>query len=152
VPAPLVEAPLFSDEVVFVVAADHELATAASITRRDLRAHPLIVSTQTPDAEQAWFVARVFGKTLPSAAPLRFPLTEAMMDAARAGMGVAVVSEWIAAPYLEHGDLALKRFAGRPLLRSWRMAFRREAEEAARCLAAALEQAAPHAPPSGPPR
>ncbi len=143
VPPPFVEAPLFSDEVVFLVAADHPLAARETLSRRDLCASPLIVSTQTPEAEQRWFVARAFGRSVPRLPPVRFPLTEAMIDAARAGMGIAVMSEWIAEMYLERGDIVMKRLAGRPLLRPWRMAFRREQSEVARCLGGALERAAP---------
>jgi len=113
------------------------------VTRRDLLVHPLIVSSQTPEAEQRWFGARVFGKRSLGIAPIRLPLTEAMIDAARAGMGVAVMSEWIAGPYLDHGDLVVRRLSGRALMRPWRLAFRPELREAARCLGAALERAAP---------
>lgn len=38
---------------------------------------------------------------------MRLPLTEAIVDAARAGMGVAVLSEWTASGYLDDGTLAV---------------------------------------------
>jgi LysR family transcriptional regulator, regulator for metE and metH len=145
VSAPLLEMPLFSDEIVFVVARDHALARRDSIAPRDLEAHPMIISTQTPAAEQRWFAARVFGRRKPKVERIRFPLTEAIVDAARAGMGIAVLSEWIASPYLDAGDLALLRLRGKPLRRPWRMAFRRDAIESANVLATALQHAAPRA-------
>jgi LysR family transcriptional regulator for metE and metH len=76
---------------------------------------------------------------------VRFPLTEAIIDAARAGMGIAVLSEWIASPYLEGGKsgLVAKRLRGKPIARPWRIAFRRDLGDAALRLAAAIE----HAPP-----
>jgi LysR family transcriptional regulator, regulator for metE and metH len=134
---------LFSDEVVFVVASTHPLAARAALSPRDLREHPLIVSTQTPDAEVRWFFSKVFGRAKPKLERLRFPLTEAIVDAARAGMGIAILSEWIASPYLESGDLVVKRLKRGALRRPWRMAFRPEAAEPARRLAAALQHAAP---------
>jgi LysR family transcriptional regulator for metE and metH len=143
VPSSLTSVPLFSDEVVFVVAADHPLAARASITRRDLGAYPLITSSQTPDAERRWFAAHTFGRSLPKIMPLQFPLTEAIIDAARAGMGIAVMSEWIAGPYLDRGDVVMKRLSGRPLLRPWRMAFRPELSATSSALRAALERSAP---------
>ena len=142
---PLLEMPLFADEIVFVVARDHVLARRDSIAPRDLEAHPMIISTQTPTAEQRWFATRVFGRRKPKVERIRFPLTEAIVDAARAGMGIAVLSEWIAGPYLEAGDLVLLRLRGKPLRRPWRMAFRREATESANVLATALQHAAPRA-------
>lgn len=137
---PLRELPLFADEIVFVVAADHPLARKGALTADDLREHPLISSTSTPEPELRWFGAAVFGSR-PPAARLRFPLTEAIVDAARAGMGVAVLSEWIAAPYLD-GSLVAKRLR-KPLRRPWRIAFRPEAADRARQLAAALGGLAP---------
>lgn len=137
------EMPLFSDEIVFVLAPGHPLASRRALSADDLRKHPLITSAQTPAPERAWFVKRVFGARPPRLRGVHFPLTEAIVDAARAGMGVAVLSEWIAMPYVGGPDLVVKRFAGAPLRRPWRMAFRREVEGPARALAAALEPSAP---------
>ena len=141
--APLVEQPLFSDEIVFLVASSHPLAARATLTRHELARHPLIISSQTPKPEQRWFMSGVFGRALPRLEFLRFPLTEAIIDAARAGMGIAVMSEWIASSYLPSSDLVVKRLEGKPLARPWRIAWRREASEGARVLARALEGAAP---------
>lgn len=144
--APLRELPLFSDEIVFVVAPTHPLAERAAIAPADLEHYPVITSSQTPEPERRWFLGRVFGKTRPRLEQLRFPLTEAMLDAARAGLGVAILSEWMALSHLAAGDLAIKRLRGRPLRRPWRIAFRREADAPARQLAAVLARAAPRVP------
>jgi LysR family transcriptional regulator for metE and metH len=136
------EKPLFSDEIVFVVAATHPLAARPFITPRDLRNTTLITSN-TPPAERRWFSTRVFGRSRPKLQYLSFPLTEAIVDAARAGMGVAVLSEWIASVYLGGDDLVVKRIEGEPLRRPWRIAYRPEAAEAATRLARALEGSPP---------
>src|SRR6185295_6324970 len=94
--APLLEQPLFSDEIVFVVAASHPLADRPAIGRDDLRRHRLITSTNTPEPERRWFYRRVFGAQPPRVEHLSLPITEAIIDAARAGLGIAVMSEWIA--------------------------------------------------------
>jgi LysR family transcriptional regulator for metE and metH len=137
------ERPLFSDEIVFVVATSHPLAARSSITLHDLRKHPLITGN-TPAAEQAWFMRRVFGRMRPTLEFLRLPLTEAIVDATRAGLGIAVLSEWIAGAYVASGGLVVKRLASEPLRRPWRIAYRREAAEAARQLTTAIQGAAPH--------
>lgn len=136
--------PLFADEIVFVVAPSHPLADRPTITRDDLRAARLLCG-ESPAAETAWFLARVFGRGRRPQPAERFPLTEALLDVARAGMGVAVLSEWIAAPHLARGGLVVKRLKSGPLRRPWRMAWRREAADAARPLLAALRPAAPGA-------
>jgi LysR family transcriptional regulator for metE and metH len=142
VPKTLIERPLFSDEIVFLVAPNHPLASVKHVDARELCRYPLISSSQTPKREAAWFVSRVFGKTVPRLERLRFPLTEVMVDAARAGLGVAALSEWIAEPYLAAGDLVVKRWR-EPLRRPWRIAYPRAATNAATRLAAALGAAAP---------
>ena len=140
---PLEELPLFADEVVFVVAASHPLAEKTSITGRDLQAYPIISATGTPMAEARWLFSRVFGRARPRLSFVRFPLTEAIMDATRAGMGIAVMSEWIASGYVHESDLVVKRYAKGPLCRPWRIAFRPAMAAVARRLHAALGSAAP---------
>ena len=137
------ELPLFHDEIVFVVAGSHPLATLKALRPDDLRGQTLITSSQTPQAEARWFMGRAFGQKAPRMKSLKFPMTEVMMDAARAGMGVAAMSEWIAMPYLAAGDLVVKRMKGRDLKRPWRMAFGKEREGEARRLAVALGGAVP---------
>ena len=143
----LVERPLFSDEVVFVLSRQHPLAKAHKLSPQLLRDVPLITSN-TPPNEARWFLGSVFGRRPPKLQFLRFPLTEAIIDAARAGMGVAVLSEWMASGYVEVGDLVVKRLTSGPLLRPWRMAYRRDAEATAERLRAALIGAVPHLRPA----
>lgn len=138
------ECPLFDDEIVFVVARSHPLASRKSITRADLRAHPILTSP-TPHAESRWFMNRVFGRTRPALRFERFPLTEAILDVARAGMGIAILSEWIAAPHLGRGDLVAKRLATGPIRRPWRLAWRSEVGPAAARLRDALASTVPSA-------
>ena len=137
------ERPMFSDEVVFVLAPSHPLAAKKALTANDLRSCKLLVSTHTPDAEARWFTRAAFGRKRPKLSYERLPLTEAIMDVARAGLGVAVVSEWIAAPHIRPGELVIRRLAKGPLRRPWRFAYRRELEPAALRLFEALEAAAP---------
>jgi LysR family transcriptional regulator, regulator for metE and metH len=143
VPRSTIEArQIFSDEVVFIVSASHPLAARKALTRTDLRANPLLVG-QVPPAEKHWFMTRVFGRERPRLQFEKLPLTEAIIDVARAGMGIAVLSEWVASPHLVKGDLVAKRLASGPLHRPWRMAWRREVGDAAMRLLSALEATAP---------
>ncbi len=139
---PLEEAALFEDEIVFVVAANHPLAGKPALTRRDLRDHPLITSTNASANESTWFLAEVFGRSVPKLEFLRLPLTDAILDVARAGMGIAVLSEWIASAHLGTELVALRLATG-PTLRPWRIAHRPGFGEAARILGQALAGLAP---------
>ncbi len=136
------ERALFSDEVIFLLSAQHRLAHAKSLTREDLCAERLI-SANTPPPERAWFLRAVFGRRKPKLEFLPLPLTEAIVDAARAGMGIAVLSEWMASGYVGDGTLLVKRLSSGPLRRPWRIAYRRDAAELAQRLQSALAACAP---------
>jgi LysR family transcriptional regulator for metE and metH len=133
----LAERPLFSDELVFVVSSDHALAARKALTPDDLRRHPLLTTTVRPD-EGRWFRRMVFGRQRPALRVERLPLTEAILDSARAGLGVAVLSEWMAGMHLGRGDLVTKRLVQGPLVRRWRFVYRRDVAEAALQLLPAL--------------
>jgi LysR family transcriptional regulator for metE and metH len=135
--ARLAERPLFSDELLFVVSSDHALAPRRALTPDDLRRYPLLTATTRPD-EGRWFRRMVFGRERPDLRVERLPLTEAILDSARAGLGVAVLSEWMAGPHLGRGDLVTKRLVQGPLERRWRFVYRREVADAALQLLPAL--------------
>jgi len=149
VPAALAEMPLIHDEIVFLVSARHPLAARGSISPAELARVPLIISTATPAPETRWFMRQVFGSKPPRVQQHAFPLTEAVVDATRAGMGLAPMSEWVAKDYLAEGDLVAVRLTRKRLQRPWRIAYRPELEGAARKLASVLQSWAPHAAPSG---
>jgi len=137
-------ASLFEDEIVFVVADTHRLAKRRTLTRDDLEEETLVTSP-TPAAESRWFMKQAFGRKKRKLQFERFPLTEAIVDVTRAGLGVAILSEWIAAPHVERGGLVVKRLASGPLRRPWRIAWRREHSAAAERLTAALASSVPSA-------
>jgi LysR family transcriptional regulator for metE and metH len=138
----LVDKPLFADEVVFVMAASHKLAARTALSRADLRGVPLYAS-RAPTRDMTWFNKPL---AAPREAPLDFqvlPLTEAVVDFARAGLGIGVLSEWVAEPHLRCGDLVARRLASGPLRRPWRLVWRKEVQAQALRLWRVLEQAAP---------
>lgn len=133
---------MFADEVVFVMAASHPLAAKATLTRADLSGETLLTS-RLPTRDMAWF-----HKPLAAARekPLSYqvlPLTEAVADFARAGLGLGVLSEWVVEPHLKRGDLVARRLASGPLRRPWRLVWRKEVEASALRLQRVLEKAAP---------
>ncbi|MDB4973655.1 MAG: metR [Myxococcaceae bacterium] len=134
---------LFADEIVFVLSPTHPLSARATLTRTDLRSARLL-SAEAPLAEARWFMHKVFGRKRVRLDMQRLPLTEAILDVARAGMGIGVLSEWMVGAQLDKGDLLLKRLATGPLERPWRLAFRKELRGPARRLGAALQATVPH--------
>jgi LysR family transcriptional regulator for metE and metH len=141
----LVDKPLFSDEIVFLMAASHRLASRASLTRADLEAEPLYTS-RAPTPDMGWFLKPLAGRRGARALDFRtLPLTEAVVDFARAGLGVGVLSEWVAEPHLKRGDVVARRLASGPIRRPWRLVWRKEVQDAALLLWRVLEKASPRA-------
>jgi LysR family transcriptional regulator for metE and metH len=139
----LVDKPLFSDEIVFVMAASHRLASRASLTRTDLHGVPLFTS-RAPTRDMAWFLKPLAGQRGEPALNFQvLPLTEAVVDFARAGLGLGVLSEWVAEPHLKRGDVVARRLASGPIRRPWRLVWRKEVEKAALQLWRVLEKASP---------
>ena len=138
----LVDKPLFADEVVFVMSARHRLASQPTLQRSDLVGETLLTS-RLPTRDMGWFHKPLHVARGPALQYQVLPLTEAVVDFARAGMGIAVLSEWIAEPHLQRGDLVARRLASGPLRRPWRLVWRQEAEAQALRLWQVLSLAAP---------
>jgi len=139
----LVDQPLFSDEIVFVVAASHRLAGRPALSRADLQGAPLYTS-RAPTREMRWFLKPLAGGR--GDPPLDYqvlPLTEAVVDFARAGLGVGVLSEWVAEPHLKRGDVVARRLDSGPIRRPWRLVWRKEVQDLAQRLAQVLQRASP---------
>jgi LysR family transcriptional regulator, regulator for metE and metH len=137
---------LFFDEVVFVMSASHRLASHASLTRADLQDETLYAA-HIPTCDAQWFPKpALVGKRGDRA--LKFqevPLTEAIVDFARAGLGIGVLSEWVAEPHLQRREVVARRLASGPILRPWRLLWRKDVEEAALQLFETLEKSRPRA-------
>jgi LysR family transcriptional regulator for metE and metH len=138
----LAHKPLFADEIVFLLAASHPLAARPSLTRADLAGQALYAS-RAPTGEMTWFTRPLAARGVPTLEFHALPLTEAVVDFARAGLGIGVLSEWVAEPHLRRGDVVARRLATGALRRPWQLVWRREVEEAALQLWQVLQKASP---------
>ena len=74
----------------------------------------------------------------------QIPITEAIVELARAGLGIGILSEWVADAYLSSGrGLVTRRLGGQPLLRRWRLAVAPAHADLAPLLAEAISGARP---------
>ncbi len=116
-------APLFQDELIFVVAPNHPLAKRRHLTAKDFANHTLYTVKPTR-AEAERFVRSVFGRRKPNMHVTFIDLSEAVACFARAGMGIGLLTEWVAKDYLGDGTLIPKRLK-QPLHRQWSLAWQR---------------------------
>jgi LysR family transcriptional regulator for metE and metH len=110
--------PLFEDEQVLLVAADHPLASRPFVRLADFRRERLLTYA---GAEDSHFLTRVLRPA--GVVPARIEvikLTEAAIEMVRAGLGVAVLCRWAVAPFVQRGSLRALRITAEGCFKEWR--------------------------------
>jgi LysR family transcriptional regulator for metE and metH len=122
--------PLFADEMVAIVAPSHALAKRSWLSPRDLAAEHLLLYASAPD--DSFVLRRVLGPA--GLAPSRVSfimLTEAMIEMARAGLGVGVLPRWSAQPALAARTVVPLSITKGGVRRQWTAATLKSADEPA---------------------
>ena len=108
---------LFADELLAVVHESHPIADKAFVTPRQLAAQTLLLYTGRKHAvvEEVLKPAKVApGKII------QVRITEAIIELARAGQGVAVIAGWALDDMINTDDLVAVRISRRGFIRQWR--------------------------------
>jgi LysR family transcriptional regulator, regulator for metE and metH len=109
---------LFADEMVALVSRDHPLAGRRWLSVAELAREPLLLYSSSP--EDSFVLQRVLAPAGHTAAKLSFiMLTEAMIEMARAGLGVAVLPRWSAQPSIAARSLIPLSITRRGIRRYW---------------------------------
>jgi LysR family transcriptional regulator for metE and metH len=117
----IVTVPLFEDELCAVVAPDHPFAARAFVEPRDFADQHLYV--YTADRRDSYTFTRIF--TPAGVEPARVyevPLTEAILELVKAGLGVSVMARWAIAPALRAGEVRTVRITRSGVQRTWQAA------------------------------
>ena len=114
----LVETPLFEDEMVAVLPSGHPLASRPYLNPRELLGETVFTYELPPDHEKK-LLRELFGTQAHAARFRRVPLTEAMIELVRSGHGVSFMASWSLGPYLERGELAVRRLGRQGMRRPW---------------------------------
>ena len=114
--------PLFEDELLLVVAADHRLAGRRFVRPADLARERLLLYATPEDSR---FFQSFLGRAgVSPAAIAQVPLTEAMVAMVETGLGVAALARWAVADELRRGRLVGLRLGPRGMTRRWQAATR----------------------------
>ena len=114
----LVTAPLFEDELVAVVAPSHPFARRSHIEPDDFAEEHLII--YTADRSDSYTFTRILGPAgVEPARVSQVPLTEAILELVKAGLGVSVMARWAIEPALKAGTVRAVRITRRGVLRPW---------------------------------
>lgn len=110
--------PLFEDELVAVVAPTHPFAKRASIEPIDFAEEHLII--YTADRHDSYTFTRILAPAgIEPARVSQVPLTEAILELVKAGLGVSVMARWAIEPALKTGAVKAVKIGKRGVYRSW---------------------------------
>jgi LysR family transcriptional regulator for metE and metH len=110
--------PLFEDELVAVVSPTHPFARRTSIQPEDFVEEHLIIYNADP--EDSYTFTRILRPA--NVVPARVsqvPLTEAILELVKAGLGVSVMARWAIEPAIKAGSVKAIRIGKRGVFRSW---------------------------------
>src|SRR4051794_39710985 len=110
--------PLFLDDMVAIVAPDGPLAHRRWLSARDLAAEHLLIYSSAP--QESFVLRRILAPAglVPSRVSF-IMLTEAMIELARAGVGVGVLPRWSAHRAIANGTVAALSIGRRGVRRQW---------------------------------
>lgn len=112
---------LFDDEMKVIVDPDHPFASKPFISAADLAGETLLTYSSLKGNAVYERVLRPAG--LEPKKHLQVKLTEAMIELVKAGVGVAVLAQWAAAPYVASGAVVALRLTRRGVERHWKAAY-----------------------------
>ena len=109
---------LFDDELVAVVAPSHPFAKRAFIEPDDLAEEHLIV--YKAERADSFIFSRVLGPAgVEPARVSQVPLTEAILELVKAGLGISVMARWAIEPAIKAGTIRAVKITRRGVHRSW---------------------------------
>jgi LysR family transcriptional regulator, regulator for metE and metH len=114
----LVTSPLFEDELVAVVPPSHPFAKRAWIDATDFAEEHLII--YKADRHDSYTFTRILAPAgVEPARVSQVPLTEAILELVKAGLGVSVMARWAIEPALSSGAVKAIRIGKRGVYRAW---------------------------------
>ncbi|HEU4536669.1 MAG TPA: substrate-binding domain-containing protein, partial [Polyangiaceae bacterium] len=118
--------PLFDDEWAVLLAPTHPLAARPYVGAAELERERLLVhDSPRSDVDRLRELVASEGAAMPRATTV--PLTDAIVDLVRAGLGVGLVSSWAVAPRVARGEVVARRFSRAGLPVRWSAVYRRDA-------------------------
>jgi LysR family transcriptional regulator for metE and metH len=109
---------LFEDELVAVVAPTHPFAKRSYIEPEDFAEEHLII--YKADRHDSYTFNRILGPAgVEPARVSQVPLTEAILELVKAGLGVSVIARWAIEPAIKSGAVKAVRIGKRGVYRAW---------------------------------
>jgi LysR family transcriptional regulator for metE and metH len=114
----LVSTPLFEDELVAVVAPSHPFARRSYVEADDFADEHLII--YTADRSDSYTFRRILSPAgVEPARVSQVPLTEAILELVKAGLGISVMARWAIEPAIKTSAVCAVRISRRGVFRPW---------------------------------
>ncbi len=108
---------VFGDELIALMPNTHPLAMKEYLRARDLQDQPLVMPSDLKDT----YMNRTFlepAEVVPGQV-FKVPLTEAIVEMVKGGIGIGVVARWMVLPYLKGSGLRALQLGKHGLYREW---------------------------------
>ncbi|WP_437957331.1 LysR family transcriptional regulator [Sorangium sp. So ce119] len=122
----LVVEPLFDDEWTVIVPPSHPLAARPYVTVVELGREKLLTH-DAPRSDVERLRELIASERAPMPLATSVPLTDALVDLVKAGLGVGLVSRWAVAPSIARGEVVARRFTRDGLPERWTAVYRADA-------------------------
>jgi LysR family transcriptional regulator for metE and metH len=108
--------PMFEDELVLVMSPDHRLAELKIVPLRELEGETLLIY---PPKEESSLLGILRPAGVEPERILEIPLTEAIVELASAGTGIAFMPRWAVSPQVDSGRAVVRPLGNKGFLRRW---------------------------------
>lgn len=108
--------PMFEDELVLVMSPDHRLTSFSNVPPRELAGETVLIY---PPKQESSLLGALRPAGVDPGRILEIPLTEAIVELARAGTGVGFMARWAVAPHVDSGSVAVRPLTSKGFLRRW---------------------------------
>lgn len=117
--------PLFYDELQIILPTNHRLAHALPLRAEDLAGENVIIYNVSD--EKSTLLNDIYKPAgIKPNRVMRIELTEGIIQLVKSGLGIGIMADWIAAPYVANGDLVATSLDIPILRRTWRAALHPE--------------------------
>lgn len=108
--------PMFEDELVLVMAPDHRLTKFSNVPPKELAGETVLIY---PPKEESSLLGALRTAGVGPGRILEIPLTEAIVELARAGTGVGFMARWAMSPQVDSERVAMRPLGNKGFLRRW---------------------------------
>jgi LysR family transcriptional regulator, regulator for metE and metH len=108
--------PMFEDLMVLVMSPDHRLTEFENVPPRELAGETVLIY---PPKEDSTLMGILRSVAVEPERILEIPLTEAIVELAAAGTGIALLPRWAVSPQVDSGRVVVRPLSSKGVVRRW---------------------------------